>query len=351
MQGMIRGAVVLCVFVGGFLERAEAQVPSATALLRRADLVVKGKVLSVGEAAKEVVPFRMHVDAVLKGTFEGAELPAFMPPEGRPGEAVRRPVENVYGIFFLSRRQGGLFVADTSLFWLSLREGCPAPPRDAGPLERLRRELIFTSAGPRSVASVAATQQLGLLPLHETSLTHLKNLLRNDDLELRGAAIEALLHLNRSEALSPALDFDARVEKLPEGKRSERLVAQVAALRAATRLLTGEESIAALKAVLPHEDPRWRRSAAFALSRIPEGACVPVLVRALDDDDLEVRFHAVFGLGTVTLKQDPRRPTMAEFRLDQRKYLTYWKDWWKREAAPVFEAAEGKDERSKGSKP
>src|SRR5262249_27281158 len=159
----------------------------------------------------------------------------------------------------------GITVADPEHFWFPLREGIPSTPEPLTPRQQLRREFLFTSSGPRSPARFVATRQLGFLPAEGGTLTHLRGLLKSDDLELVGAALEALRRLNQPDAVSLALEFEQRLNELAADARPERAAALVTGLRNGVRELHDTRAIEPLRRLLSHKDVRWRRSAAMAL--------------------------------------------------------------------------------------
>jgi hypothetical protein len=348
MSRALRGSVSLFALLAALSAapgRAVAQAPSVAVSLDKANLVVRGKVLSLRDGS-----LRLRIDRAILGTSRDAELTVAVPEAETEGATAVQPTVDGYGLLFLNQTREGIAVADPEHFWFPLREGIPSVPEPLTPRQQLRREFHFTSSGPRSPARFVAARQLGFLPAEAGTLTHLRGFLKSDDLELAGAAIEALLRLNQPDAVALALEFEQRLNELAPDAKPERATALLVGLRNGVRELRDTRAIEPLQRLLSHKDVRWRRSAAMALARIPEGACIPALVRALDDSDELVRYAAAGGLAHVTLKRNPRPSDLNDFRKNEAKYVAYWKQWWATEARSAFEEA-GQKAPPEGGKP
>jgi HEAT repeat protein len=81
-----------------------------------------------------------------------------------------------------------------------------------------------------------------------------------------------------------------------------------------------------VKTLLASSDPDVRRAGACNLMRSGSQKAIEPLLSALNDTDFETRYYAVAGLAQIT-GQDDWRPTIDQFREDERKYLQHWKDW------------------------
>jgi hypothetical protein len=322
------------------LAGGEATAPSAGSFrklldaLRRADLVVKGRVSAVTENPSGALTFRIQVSVVLKGEAKG-ELTVRVTKAPADGMAAARPVPDTFALFFLGESAAEKVPIDPNDWWISVREGREAAAQESNtPLARVRSELLFTCSGPKGPSCLQAIRALGRLPPEPRTVQVLGEF-REAEEELAGAALEALLLLNQPEAVQLTAAYLTRVEAIPEARRSGALVRQSEAILEALAGLTAEEAVQHLAALLSHSDVRLRRAASLALSRIPEGACIPFLVRVLDDTDQEVRYHGVSGLARITLKRD-WGPPLPAFRKDEQKYVAFWKSWWESEARAAF---------------
>jgi hypothetical protein len=54
----------------------------------------------------------------------------------------------------------------------------------------------------------------------------------------------------------------------------------------------------------------------------------PAFIQSLDDDDVEVRHHAVMALAELT-RQNEWGPSIDAFTADERRYIAHWKEWAK----------------------
>ena len=78
-----------------------------------------------------------------------------------------------------------------------------------------------------------------------------------------------------------------------------------------------------------------RRSAAQALRAIASKTAIEPLVKALEDDDWEVRWVAVMGLaGIVGPNKNGQSwyPAYDGFKNDELKYLQHWREWAQKRA-------------------
>jgi hypothetical protein len=86
------------------------------------------------------------------------------------------------------------------------------------------------------------------------------------------------------------------------------------------------EAAPALGSLLHSEDTATRRAAAEALWHSASASATPDLVRALQDQDEQVRFYAVRGLADINA-QSNWGPSSEEFRENQQQYLSHWQEW------------------------
>ena len=56
-------------------------------------------------------------------------------------------------------------------------------------------------------------------------------------------------------------------------------------------------------------------------------------VRRLDDPDLNVQYHAVFGLAQAFKMGGDYGPGIGAFERNLDYYTNLWKEWWKKRAA------------------
>jgi HEAT repeat protein len=90
-----------------------------------------------------------------------------------------------------------------------------------------------------------------------------------------------------------------------------------------------------LEELLDSSSKYMRRGVAAALMRTGSPRAINGLGKALGDSDSDVRYYAVVGLAEITAEQR-WRPNMDEFKSDEGKYLSYWKE---RLSAPKVQAS------------
>ncbi len=147
---------------------------------------------------------------------------------------------------------------------------------------QLSRLLRDGSAADR----VAAVRQLAELD-NPDGLGPIETALSDDDWQVRRSAVRALAAQRHTQLV------DAVVAALRDGHRNFGL------LSSALQLLstTGVDVTEALTALIKHADPDVRIQAALALASQPRDRAIQPLIGALDDPDINVRFHAIEAIG------------------------------------------------------
>jgi len=69
-----------------------------------------------------------------------------------------------------------------------------------------------------------------------------------------------------------------------------------------------------------------RRGVAGALRKTESPLALNGLRRALADPDSDVRYYGVLGLAGITDGDTKMVPHVDEFKADERKYLSYWRE-------------------------
>jgi len=277
---------------------------------------------------------RIRAEFVLRGgPWEGEVLPVVVEDPGTAdGE---RLVANQYGIFFLKEQPYGIVPFSSHRIFLALREGRVARPGEGNDLIAfIREELLYSLSGAASKGRADAVRDLGTLPSDERTTAVLRNLLKEEDAQLRALAVVALLRANEPIAVTPASDYLTRQDRDPQ---------QADSILLAFRHLTCEGAVEALTALLPAGEVLVRRVAVSALGRIASGKSIPALMgAALNDQDQEVRFGAMQALSRITLKPDSS-PRWHDFRDNEARYTEFWKHWWATEGKGEFEGIEQKE--------
>jgi len=90
--------------------------------------------------------------------------------------------------------------------------------------------------------------------------------------------------------------------------------------------LKDPRSIPTLKVLIETNDPQTIKGAAIALRQSGSSEAIEPLSRLLKDEDEQVRYYAVVGLGEIT-GQDEWTPAFDEFQGHEGRYLSYWLAW------------------------
>ena len=106
--------------------------------------------------------------------------------------------------------------------------------------------------------------------------------------------------------------------------------------------ISGVKDPKAVNYLLPmssSSDPNVRRGVTAALGTMHDFRAIRPLAQALYDDDQEVRYYAVVGLGEIT-GQNQWTPSIANFNQNEKKFLEHWRKWAKQLKPPTTPKAE-----------
>jgi hypothetical protein len=300
------------------------------ALIDSSDLIVTGRVTYVSEEGSASVnisgasiPGRrvqaiLAADEVLKGTIATQNLPLeFVVPAARSGvQAIPR---GQYGIFFLLRGAPGsaYTVADPVYPFLPAVSGGRIT---TGPfIDRVTAKLGEVLGDQRSTEGDISTAlgTLARIPgktVNDTLRVALETS-TGDSRLLIASKLVVRNDIAGLEVVENAL--------LDPAERSNYLFSTLAASLAG---LKDPRSIPALKRLIETNDPRIIKSAAIALRQSGTAAALDPLSALLDNEDEQVKYYAVVGLGEIT-EQSEHTPAFNEFHEHEAKYLSYWREW------------------------
>ncbi|MGA9964282.1 MAG: HEAT repeat domain-containing protein [Terriglobales bacterium] len=225
---------------------------------------------------------------------------------------------------FLRQGQKGYVFADRHYPSLPAIANASPPPGAASlddPLQRVVAELgsviASTSAPTRDKWTVlarayavpksayfASALQLGLKEANDDDLKYRiqAELMSRDDLSQLSAAEKLLL--------TGALNV----------KQKELFLSVIA------NQIKNPDAAPMLARLLHSGDAETRKAAAEGLWNSADVRAVPDLVKALQDENEQVRFYAVRALAE--LNNEPRwGPSAVEFQEHQQQYLSHWQDW------------------------
>lgn len=351
-----RGVLCACVFVLMAISLEGAPVPTRNlrSLVESADVVVSGVVIGTSaqgtvligaphNTTATVVVAELMIDQIVKGTPAAEALgnggrslffrfarpttlsePRLPQTQQSPGLTRYANVElGVPRMFFLKRTAGVYEVV--SPLYPSVVTVPDVRATSATPFDRVVEAIagVVSSSTASPETKREAIQALYGIQSDLVRATLTDALREIDDrVRLSAAAVllstgeMAALPVAEAELLSPRFASDSElVQNLRVGLRDG--IKDPQAIPALGRLLRGSS------------DPDTRRAVSFALKEMKAMAAVPVLLSALDDSDLLVRYHAVMGLAAAT-NQTRGSPSLAAFRSDEQKYLQQWRGWAQR---------------------
>lgn len=298
----------------------------------RASIVARGTVVSADPIGAPVQSICVRIDRVLKGdaALAGSDV-TLVPPGGtNPLDYVSR---GDYALFFFGGMRNDQALPVGRRFpRVLIRQGRPPlaeEPTDVG--AAMREEFVFTLKGGADKLRPEAARQLGHVPATKESIEVLRGLAASADLELKVAAVEALVWLGQPDGVRIAVAL----------LRGPSLPSVPAGLLSAMGRIKDPSAVGPLVELLTAEKP-WRRELAIeGLVSVGDGRAVPPLVGALDDKDADVRARAVCALARLL-----RRPLWGQapdlVKQDEATYINRWKEWWAKEGKALFVPEEPK---------
>lgn len=154
--------------------------------------------------------------------------------------------------------------------------------------------------------------------LNEEVKRTLTELSRAPNPEVAGTALAARVMLHDKSAMKDFLAF------LRAGQATSTPVVTVIF---AMQDWKGKEHIETLEGLLEAPDAALRSEAAIALARVDDPGSMSILVRALGDPDIRVRFDAANGLARRS-GQSEWAPGFDKFAEDPDYYTDRWRQWW-----------------------
>jgi hypothetical protein len=325
-------AGVLCLFWAA--DAGARPIPgfSLSQLTDESDLIVVGKITSIHQVGVSVIDDQSNkvtcklmaaeliVDQVLKGsTGEKTIGLQFVDPSSFMGYSI--PGEGTVGVFFL--KQAGKaygFLSPHYPFAVAM-----AGVASQG--ETALDPVVFQVAAVLGSADAPKDQKRKALDalrstINPVSTQTLRAATRDHDPDVRLGAMAVLLLQNDTSQISAIIDVLLGSEPgasresihnvaygLALGKKDPKLIPDFLKLQGSP-------------------DPIIRRAAASALMNTGSREAIDGLVRALDDDNSEVRYFGVVGLAKITDQPD-WKPDQPSFRSHEETYTDYWRRWAK----------------------
>lgn len=278
----------------------------------RKQMVIRGHEMSVTE-----MEARMRVDRLIKGNAPPGLAFHFLLPEF--GMGYHGVPAHSYRVVFLKQEGNRFEIADP--YYPSL-PAVPSSSGDDGPaLESILNELSAVLESRNTSSNDKEVAVWTLRTVNNTRSTEaLRRAVSTEEGTIKLNAVAALLARNDLAALPIA----EQVLDAPLGSVRDDVYQNLAS--AIEVGVSNPQAIPVLIDLLRNQHVRVRRAAAFALHNTKSQLAIKGLVAALSDSDVEVRYYAVIGLAEITDHND-WRPLEEQFRSDEAKYLTYWKNW------------------------
>ena len=252
---------------------------------------------------------------VLKGsiTAESLDVIHFIPDAPSGSQEVEK---GQLGIFFLSTLTDTAWApADQDHFILPARPGAPS---NAGSSDALLAELIQVIASTDASSTDRALAIASLRSISDAGVSaSLKSVLSSSDPLVFWSAATALFAQADSDALSTVQSRLIQPFTASDAPYTQGLQA---ALRAES---TNPKSLPTLAALLASANQEVRRGSAAAIATAGGPIAVSTLPGLLTDQDAQIQYFAVWGLGRTTNQPD-QTPSYPEFQANRDKYILYW---------------------------
>lgn len=299
-------------------------------LIGGADLIVAGSVVSVKElgAAEAEVDGRsqrvhlmtgtVRIAKVLKGNprTQDIKLHWILPEESNGYAGIP---EGTYRLIFLRSGSGSTYQV-ASVHYPTLVAAPETQIRGTTVLDRVIDQVaaVVRSTATHPEDRVEAINVLSTIE-SATVVSILQHALQDQDTSVQLGAAAALLERNDISAL-PVVEATllSPAANLPQYLRHNLLYGISEGVK-------DEKAIPMLSRLMSLSDVETRRSAASALRHTLSRQAIAPLLDALSDPDFEVRYYAATGLAEITGQSD-WRPLMEDFKANEQKYLTHWKN-------------------------
>lgn len=320
-------AAFISVMTGSLIAAASIPVIGLADLVQQSDIVALGRLTNVSTTGTGVVggvtsrnlSATIYVDETIKGDIQGSSVRVrYVEPEEPIG--YRGITADSYGIFFLRRSTEGVEFETPYYPYLVALPGFRTSAQS--PTDRAFEVVANVLRSDGSAANKLEAISLLRETVNPIALDALRSAVGSNDQELALRAAAALLSVGDLSGLQ-------RVETVLQGNRvglsDETYLTVLGSLGA----LKEPSALTSLERLFARGDVGTRRAAVRSLRGLRLDAAIESLVRALDDDDFEVRHHAVIGLSEVS-GQTQWGPSVDAFAEDERRFLNFWKDWAKR---------------------
>jgi hypothetical protein len=302
------------------------------ALVAKSDLIIVGTARVQGPNAQLGEPSRAGADvdvtvvAEIGGVLKGdpgnvAAVPLrFTLPDGPSGYG--RIHANAHRVFFIGRRGDQFVPADR--YYPSLPAATGEPAQGDSAFERVVTVIALAlrdqSASPETRIEAAHAlwgQTLGV------AVSSLREVAKDSDRSVSLTAVAALLGVGSVDVLPLA----EQALLTDQGVSSEVLHNIRVGLASGS---FGEASLPYLSNLLTAADVATRRSVARSVRAMRLPAAIDTLAKALDDQDIDVRYAAVMGLAELAGANNEWAPSMPVFAADPVRYTSHWREWTKK---------------------
>jgi HEAT repeat protein len=200
--------------------------------------------------------------------------------------------------------------------------GAPGPMGEGSANDRVATVMTRVLAAPRTSQEdqIEAMNILGQIPSN-VSISSLLGFLGNPSRQLRLGAASNLVLLNDLRGLPSAVSGLLTWES-EDGQVAYTILRGIQQLK-------DPKAVPVVAGLMKAKEKSVREAAIRSLVNIGSRSVIPILGAALTDPAIEVRESAVDGLADLT-GQGQWHPSSEKYEANESKYLTYWKDWIRR---------------------
>lgn len=231
-------------------------------------------------------------------------------------------------LFFLSKEPNSLFVLSNAFIGVTMFTSLSGGSALEG-LPKLETALATEARSGTSITDRVNALQLleGFDTLSSATMTIVAGLSSETSPEIALTSIAIQLKNNEPDSVSQLRRFLSayNVESAP-----------TAILNCGTALgrITDPGALRDIEVLSGSRYLSIQLGAMDALRAIKNQDSAPTLVARLDDSNEMIRYLAVMSLGEIFSSDDAYHPSLKDFRQDQQKFVSHWKEWWAARHSP-----------------
>lgn len=296
------------------------------ALMAKADMVFRGKVMSVEENGEAPAnsKARISVEKIYKGTNPSGDLEIVFDASNK---GCVRPISGERALFLIKQVEGKSKLLDCQYGKLKAVQGKGKDGAGLAPEESIAGDLEKALDSADREEKLAAIQQLAALS-RKKSAPKIKNQLTNSDLDVRYSAHWALIKLGDYSQL------DTIGRELKKGTTVSAFINWNLGREIGN--IADKKVSGSAETLTRSDNPVLVQAGVRALRNMKDPRTASRLVELLDSQDRDVAYDAMAALDGIKNGELSETPSTGVFMKDPDKYLRQFKDWWLKDGKKKF---------------